>query len=134
MKCNRLHPCTTCISRNTPTECHYTATDVDREAMKNAEDIAALRSKVRTLRGSVGVTHGPGYNSGSGAGAGAGYGSGSGSGGYAGPASEEMDMEIVYAALKNADGEVVDGIVKMVRAGVEIREIARFVRSLDYDG
>lgn len=102
--------------------------------MKNAEDIAALRSKVRTLRGSVGVTHGPGYNSGSGAGAGAGYGSGSGSGGYAGPASEEMDMEIVYAALKNADGEVVDGIVKMVRAGVEIREIARFVRSLDYDG
>lgn len=45
-----------------------------------------------------------------------------------------MDMEIVYAALKNADGEVVDGIVKMVRAGVEIREIARFVRSLDYDG
>ena len=131
MKCNRLHPCTACISRNTPTECHYTATDADREAMKNAEDIAALRSKVRTLRGSVGVTTGPGYNSGSGAGTG--YGSGSGSG-VAGPTSEEMDMEIVYAALKNADGEVVDGIVKMVRAGVEIREIARFVRSLDYDG
>ena len=43
-------------------------------------------------------------------------------------------MEIVYAALRNADGEVVDGIVKMVRAGVEMREIARFVRRLgDYD-
>ena len=99
--------------------------------MKNAEDIAALRSKVRTLRGSVGVTTGPGYNSGSGAGTG--YGSGSGSG-VAGPTSEEMDMEIVYAALRNADGEVVDGIVKMVRAGVEIREVARFVRRLgDYD-
>ena len=93
--------------------------------MKNAEDIAALRSRVRALRGGVGLQHGPG----SGIGSGYGYGSGG-----AGPVSEEMDMEIVYAALKNADGEVVDGIVKMVRAGIEIREIARFVRSLgDYD-
>lgn len=86
--------------------------------MKNAEEIAALRSKARSLRGGVGLTTGPGYGSGS---------------GFAGPASEEMDMEIVYAALKNADGEVVDGIVKMVRAGVGVREVARFVRSLDYD-
>ena len=77
-----------------------------------------MRSKVRSLRRGVGLTTGPGYGSGS---------------GFAGPASEEMDMEIVYAALKNADGEVVDGIVKMVRAGVEVREVARFVRSLDYD-
>lgn len=96
--------------------------------MKNAEDIAALRTKVRALRGSVGLPHGPG------SGIGSGYGSGSRGGGYAGPASEEMDMEIVYAALRNADGEVVDGIVKMVRAGVEMREVARFVRRLgDYD-
>ena len=100
--------------------------------MKNAEDIAALRTKVRALRGSVGLPHGPG--SGIGSGIGSGYGFGSRGGGYAGPASEEMDMEIVYAALRNADGEVVDGIVKMVRAGVEIREVARFVRRLgDYD-
>lgn len=96
--------------------------------MKNAEDIAALRTKVRALRGSVGLPHGPG------SGIGSGYSFGSRGGGYAGPASEEMDMEIVYAALRNADGEVVDGIVKMVRAGVEMREIARFVRRLgDYD-
>ena len=83
---------------------------------------------MRALRGSVGLPHGPG------SGIGSGYGFGSRGGGYAGPACEEMDMEIVYAALRNADGEVVDGIVKMVRAGVEMREIARFVRRLgDYD-
>lgn len=81
---------------------------------------------MRSLRGGVGLATGPG------SGVGSSYGSGYGSG-VAGPASEEMDMEIVYAALKNADGEVVDGIVKMVRAGIEIREVARFVRSLDYD-
>ncbi|EYE90672.1 Zn(II)2Cys6 transcription factor domain-containing protein, partial [Aspergillus ruber CBS 135680] len=50
VKCDRLTPCSTCLSRAHPEQCTYTSTDTDRSAMKSAETIADLRRKIRALK------------------------------------------------------------------------------------
>lgn len=91
--------------------------------MKNAELIALLRSKVKGLKTRIDTLPVDGF------GAGAGL-NGAGLGGdvdeFNGEGREEGQ---VYMALKEDSMETVDGIVKLIRAGVDTKEVVFFINS-----
>ncbi|KAL5338869.1 hypothetical protein BJX70DRAFT_398252 [Aspergillus crustosus] len=50
VKCNRASPCTSCITRQTVSECTYATTPAERSAISQAETIAELRATRNRLQ------------------------------------------------------------------------------------
>lgn len=85
--------------------------------MKNAELIASLRTKIKALRGRVDSL--PTADSGF----------GGGLDGMDGQGDLGDEGQEVYMALRNERMETVDGIVKFIRAGVDMEEVVFFINS-----
>ncbi|OJJ84589.1 Zn(II)2Cys6 transcription factor domain-containing protein [Aspergillus glaucus CBS 516.65] len=117
VKCDRLTPCSTCLSRAHPEQCTYTTTDIDRTAMKSAETIADLRRKIRALK--MQISEDENGNSGT-------------DGGSEGRIDwRELEaMETVFGEMREEEEGVVEGIVGMVREGVGMGELAGFIGDL----
>ncbi|KAE8394805.1 hypothetical protein BDV23DRAFT_146416 [Aspergillus alliaceus] len=110
VKCNRLSPCETCITRGIQEECKYSAPNEDREAIAQAEMITELRGKVNRLQEQMAqrVAYRSSFND---------------------PEEEEETaaMEIVYSALRLGSEDLVWRIVGRIRDGEDLRELARDV-------
>ncbi|RAL13467.1 uncharacterized protein BO97DRAFT_423671 [Aspergillus homomorphus CBS 101889] len=146
-KCNRLTPCATCVARSTPQECKYAAPDTDRQAIAQAELIAGLRSRANQLRDQLGMARGmeifeidehrdspesdteheeeqqqqrhPQY---------APIENANGEGSAKRREEDQLaELEVVYAALRWGTGATVEEVVRRIRRGEHLGDIAQGV-------
>ncbi|PYH43877.1 Zn(II)2Cys6 transcription factor domain-containing protein [Aspergillus saccharolyticus JOP 1030-1] len=117
VKCNRLTPCATCVARNTPQECKYAAPDTDRQAIAQAELIAGLRSRANQLRDQLYAPIEWGH------------GRGTSANGASKRREEDQlaELEVVYAALRWGTGATVEEVVRRIRRGEQLGDIAQGV-------
>ncbi|KAI9926498.1 hypothetical protein ASPWEDRAFT_692626 [Aspergillus wentii DTO 134E9] len=118
VKCNRLDPCETCISRGVANECKYSANDEDRQSIAQAELITDLRATVKGLKGKLSQVEQERHFQRRHAST---------------PEDDDeeqqngsLTMEIVYAALQSGSPEVVQHLVAMIRSGAPMEEVAAF--------
>ncbi|KAL2817319.1 hypothetical protein BJX63DRAFT_385680 [Aspergillus granulosus] len=120
VKCDRLTPCTACTTRKPPTECTYSTTSEEREAIAAADLIAELRATRNKLQGQLAKSN-PNPNSSRG------FGSGSAvrsvGCGRDGEGEDAAALEAVYAVLRGSSWEVAKEVVGKIRGGEAVRGV-----------
>ncbi|KAL2800003.1 hypothetical protein BJX66DRAFT_211353 [Aspergillus keveii] len=127
VKCDRLTPCTACTTRKPPTECTYSTTSEEREAIAAADLIAELRATRNKLQGQLANA-----KSGSSEAAAAGAvsvppgfrGAGGLLTGYdRGEGEDAAALEAVYAVLRGGSWDVAREVVGKIRGGEGVRGV-----------
>ncbi|KAJ0413575.1 hypothetical protein BJY00DRAFT_296728, partial [Aspergillus carlsbadensis] len=130
-QCDRLTPCTACTTRRPPTECTYSTTSEEREAIAAADLIAELRATRNKLQGQL--ANSKSNPSGAVVPAGAGADSAPPPGfrgarglpaGYdRGEGEDAAALEAVYAVLRGGSWDVAREVVGKIRGGEGARGV-----------
>ncbi|KAL3467359.1 hypothetical protein BJX64DRAFT_283678 [Aspergillus heterothallicus] len=119
VKCDRLTPCTACTTRKSPTECTYSTTSEEREAIAAADLIAELRATRNKLQGQLAKSN-PKPNLGSSPAPAASNFRGAA---YGKEGEDAAALEAVYAVLRGGSWEVAKEVVEKIRGGEGVRGV-----------
>ncbi|KAL2846806.1 hypothetical protein BJX68DRAFT_268520 [Aspergillus pseudodeflectus] len=125
VKCDRLTPCTACTTRKPPTECTYSTTSEEREAIAAADLIAELRATRNRLQGQLANSKsGSSMSAGPGAVLPGFRGAGGLPTGYdRGEGEDAAALEAVYAVLREGSWDVAREVVGKIRGGEGVRGV-----------